>query len=201
MKAQITIMALLLLAAPASFGKKNAVAYEEPHYAMGVAQVNAGTGHGTGYTVNGGVIKGRKSLEVGVIYSEKESRIAGGDFKYRVFLGNLYRIENDNKIYSPYLQYNLMYQKSTSTANSVVELGGENYEIQDEPGTVATMGHFLAFGNKIKVFEHAFVDSSIGLGIYQGSMDQVNGPDTWGVHNGNSGMTFSFKVGFGYRFN
>ena len=154
-----------------------------------------------GFSFSGGIVKGRKSLEVGIIYNDQASRVSGGDFRYRVMLGNLYKIQANNKFYTPYLQYNLMYQKGMSNGAELVQLGGETYQIDSEPGTIATMGHYLAYGNKIKLFERAYIDTSIGLGVYQGSLDHVNGPDTWGIHHENSGFTYSFKVGFGYTFN
>jgi hypothetical protein len=88
-----------------------------------------------------------------------------------------------------------------SYAPDVVELNGQTYEIPTEPGMIATIGHYIAYGNKVKLFGHTYLDSSLGLGFYQGSLDQVNGPDSWGIHNGNSGLTFSFKIGLGYTFN
>jgi hypothetical protein len=201
MKNLVAILAIILLATTTAWGRRNAIKIEDTHYAVNLAQVNTGSGHGPGYSMNGAIIKGRKSLEVGLIYNEQEEKIAGGDFKYRIFLGNLYTLQDENKIYKPYLQYNLMYQKGMSHSSELVQLGGETFEVESEPGTVATMGHYLSFGNKIKLFDRAFFDTSLGLGVYQGSMDPVNGPDTWGIHGENNGMTFAFKIGFGYTFN
>ena len=201
MKARILITSILIIAGSTAFGKKNAVTTVSTHYGIGLAEINSGSGQGAGYSLNGCIIKGRKSLEIGIIYNDRESRISGGDFKYRIMLGRLYRIEDQSKIFMPYLQYNLMYQKSTSYAPDVVKLGEQNYEVPGDPGTIATMGHYLAYGNKIRLFGRAYFDTSLGLGVYQGSMDKVYGPDTWGIHGTNSGFTYAFKIGFGYTFN
>jgi hypothetical protein len=201
MKALAIIIAALILTGTSVFGKKNAVVVENTHYGVGLAQVNSGSGQGAGYSINGSILKGRKSLEVGLIYSDQESKIAGGDFKYRIMLGNIHRIEDQNKVFTPYLQYNLMYQKCMSYAPDFVNLAGEEYEVTGKPGTIATMGHYLEYGNKIRIFGRAYFDTAIGLGVYQGSVDKINGPDTWGIHGTNSGMTYAFKIGFGYTFN
>jgi hypothetical protein len=201
MKASIIITAILLLTATNGFSKKNAVAIDDSHYGIGLSQINTGTGQGIGYGINANVCKGRKSLEVGLLYSDRESKFSGGDFKYKIFLGNIYRVEDQNKLYKPYLQYNLIYQKGTSFSPDQVTLGGATYDIATEPGTVATIGHFLAYGNKIKLIGNTYLDSSFGLGYYMGSIDKVNGPNTIGLHNENGGLTFALKIGFGYTFN
>jgi len=191
----------LLLTSSLVFGKKNAVQIIETHYAVGLSQINSGSGHGVGYTFNGSIIKGRKALEVGLIYNDRESKITGGDFKYRVFLGNLYRIQGNENIFTPYLQYNLVYQKGTSYSPDVVQAGSESYTVPSDPGVISTLGHYFAGGNKLRLFSRAYLDTSLGLGVYQGSMDRINGPETWGIHKENYGFTFAFKVGFGYTFN
>ncbi|MBN1598694.1 MAG: hypothetical protein JW894_10395 [Bacteroidales bacterium] len=201
MNAKAVIIAILLLTTTISFAKKNAVIVQDTYYGVGLSQVNNGSGHGIGYTINANLAKGRKLLEVGLIYSERESKISGGDIKYRIMLGNIYRLKDQDKLYTPYLQYNLMYQKGLSVSSEVVYLGGEEYEVPSDPGTVATMGHYLAYGNKIRLFGRSYLDASVGLGYYIGSVDKADGPDTWGVHSTNGGLTYSFKVGFGYTFN
>jgi hypothetical protein len=201
MKTLAMIIAMILLTITTGFAKKNAKTIDQVHYGAALSQNNNGTGQSKGYTINANVVKGRKSLELGIIYSERESKFAGGDFKYRIFLGNIRRIEDVNKIYKPYLQYNLIYQKGTSYTPDLINLDNATYEVPAEPGVVSTIGHFLAYGNKVKLFGNAYLDSSLGLGIYRGSLNKINGPDTWGVHGTNTGFTYSFKIGFGYTFN
>jgi hypothetical protein len=201
MKALATIVVIILMTATVSYAKKNAVVTETAHYGVGLSQINTGSGHGTGYTINGNIMKGRKFLEIGVIYSERESKFAGGDIKYKVFLGNIQRVKDENKIFKPYLQYNIIYQKGTSCSPDIVTIDDASYEAPADPGTIATMGHYLAYGNKIKLFGNAYFDSSFGLGVYIGSLDKVNGPGTLGIHSTNAGLTYSIKLGIGYIFN
>jgi hypothetical protein len=202
MKAIGLILTLLtLLGQTAVFGEEDEVQVVNTYYHVTVSQINAGTGHGNGYTVSAGLVKGRKSLEVGVIYSEREEKLAGCDVKYRIFLGNAYRLEDVYKVYRPYLQYNMLYQKGISYSPDIMELNGELYEIPTEPGMIATIGHYVGYGNKIRITGRTYLDSSLGFGFYQGSLDKVNGPGTWGIHNTNNGFTFSFKIGVGYTFN
>lgn len=201
MKSISLILTTILLTTNLAFGKKNAVQLMETHYAVNLSQINSGSGHGMGYTFNGNIMKGRKALEVGLIFSERESKISGADFKYRIFLGNVYRIDENQNIFSPYLQYNLIYQKGISYSPDIIELGSESYTIPSEPGIVSTLGHYVSGGNKLRLFSRAYLDTSFGLGLYQGSLDKIDGPGTWGIHKENYGFTFAFKVGLGYTFN
>lgn len=200
MKRLVLISTILLLSSfTLIFGKKNTIQIqEETYYAASIAHIHTGSGHGAGYAFSGIVMRGRKSLEAGFIYSDRESKVAGCDIRYRIMLGNLCSIQQNGRKFIPYLQYNLMYEKGISYASDLVELGSEIYEIPSEPGTVATMGHYLGYGNKIKLFNKTYIDTSIGLGVYQGSLDHLNGPGTWGIHYDNCGFTYSFKIGIGY---
>ena len=183
------------------FGKNYIEQINETHYAVGLSQINTGSGHGAGYTINGSIMRGRKAMEVGLICSEREARISGGDFKYQIMFGNLNRIQSYNKLFVPYVQFNLVYRKGMSYSPEVVKLGTENYSVPSHPGMISTIGHYLAYGNKIRIFNKVYFDSSVGFGFYLGSLDKVNGPGTFGIHYENSGFTYSFKVGFGYAFN
>ncbi len=201
MKANAVILIIFFLSSEQTFGKKNAVEINQTYYGVSFSFINSGSGQSAGYTANGSITKGRTTLEAGLIYCENDIRISGGDFKYRILLGNLYRIQGNDKIFTPYFQYNLNYQNGISYSPDLVQLGSETYTVPSDPGTVSTIGHYLAYGNKIRLFNRAYFDTSFGLGVYQGSLDKVNGPETWGIHKENYGFTFAFKVGFGYTFN
>jgi hypothetical protein len=183
------------------FAKRNAGVTDLAHYGAGLSEINAGTGYGTGYTLSANVVKGRKSLELGIIYSERESKFSGGDFKYRIYLGNISRIENENKLYKPYLQYNLLYENTTSTAPSTVDLGGSNYEIGSDPTVVCMIGHFISYGNKIKFLGNTYIDSSLGFGVYKSSADNNENEGSWAIQGTNENLTYTFKIGLGYTFN
>ena len=199
----LIIIAAVLMTLPTSVqAKRKHIATEvSPYYGIKVEQMTTGSGHGTGYTLNAQVNQGRKALEVGLIYNAKSEKLSGSDLRCKLFLGSPYRVSNSNKAYKPYLQYNVVFQKGLSTGNEVVNLGGVDYEIQQAPGMIATFGHYLGYGNKIQIFDNAYIDSSLGFGVYQGSIDKINGPDTFGYHHNNYGLTYSFKIGFGYTFN
>lgn len=200
MKNLIITLATLLLTITMGFAKRNEGVTDFVHYGAGLSTINAGTGYGTGYTISANVIKGRRSLELGIIYSERESKFSGGDFKYRIYLGNIYRIENENNIYKPYLQYNLLYECATTDAPDIVDLGGTNYEIASDPGVVSMIGHFLSYGNKIRFLGNTYIDSSLGLGVYRGSLGNSDGEGTWAIQGTNTSITYSFKIGVGYTF-
>ncbi len=200
MKTIIAISLILITTSAYLLAEESSEGTSKAYYGFSTSIINTGTGHGIGYTINGNITKGRKSLEVGLIYSDRDSKIGGGDFKYRIFLGNMDRLHSDSKIFTAYLQYNLVYQKGMSCSPEIVSLGDVTYMIESDPGMIATIGHYISYGNKIQVFRNAYFDTSLGFGYYKGSLDKVNGPGTFGIHNENSGFTYSFKIGFGYTF-
>lgn len=199
----IVIIAAMMIALPTAIQakKRNIATEDKANFGFKVEQMTTGSGHGSGYTVNAQLNKGRKGLEVGFIYNNGEEKIAGGDFRYKLYMGSPYRVSSNKKAIKPYLQYNLVYQKGLSSGNELVTIQGIEQAVETEPGMVATVGHYLGYGNKVKLFDRAYIDSSIGFGMYQGSLDKVNGPGTVGYHNNNFGLTYSFKIGFGYTFN
>jgi hypothetical protein len=199
MKRIITITATLFFAVLAGLSQG---IESDALYGVNFSTIYSGSGHGSGYVINGNILKGRKSLEVGLIYKENEQKILGGDFKYKVFLGELGRLNSENTIIKPYLQYNLIYQKATSTEPTVIELGKSTVEIENEdPGLVATMEHYAGMGLQVKIFNNAYLDTSCGLGTYFGSIGKTKTDNTIGIHKDNHGYTVAFKVGLGYRFN
>ncbi|MBN2524002.1 MAG: hypothetical protein JXB24_12075 [Bacteroidales bacterium] len=200
MKALLISTIILSISVTSLFAIDDAGDEVKARYGLAASYIYTGTGHGAGYTVNANVTKGRKLLEAGIIYSERESKISGADIKYRIYLGALDRLNSGNKIFNAYLQYNLVYQKGTSYSPELVTLGDQTYLVNTDPGTIATMGHFIAYGNQVSVMKNLYFDTSLGLGYYIGSLDKVDGPGTWGIHNENSGFTYSFKIGFGYMF-
>lgn len=174
----------------------------DAHLGMNLSTVFSGSGHGSGYAVNGNLTKGRKAIEVGFIYKEKENKITGGDFKYKLFLGELGKINDEKTVLKPYLQYNILYQ--TLTTDEPVSTGIEKSSVivsDNNPGMVATMEHYGGVGLQIKLFHKGYLDTSLGMGTYMGSVSKISTPDAIGIHKKNHGYTISYKVGFGYRFN
>ena len=170
------------------------------YYNIKSGLLTTGSGHGKGYTLNFQINNGRKALEAGVIFNANNHKLSGCDIRYKIYLGSFYRVLSMNKIYKPYLQYNLVFQKGKSTGEEIVSLNGVEYIIQQDPGMIATIGQYLGYGNKITLFNNAYLDSSLGFGIYQGSLDKINEPNTFGYHKDNFGLTYSLKIGFGYIF-
>ena len=200
MKTLKSIVVIFFITSCYLFGEDNSEIVINTYYGISMLLITTGSGHGFGYTINGSISKGRKSLEVGLIYSDRESKIAGGDFKYRLFLSKIDRIQNDQKKYTAYLQYNLVYQKGMSYSPEIVKLGEVTYVVESDSGKVANMGHYISYGNKIQIFRNTYLDASLGFGYYVGSLDKVNGPGTFGIHFQNSGFTYSSKIGIGYSF-
>jgi hypothetical protein len=197
----VTFLAILLTTFTTSFAKRDIDATDHVQYGAGLSQINTGTGYGTGYAISASVLKGRRSLDFGIIYSERESKFSGGDFKYKIFLGNMDRIADADKLYKGYLQYNLLYQRGLSYGPDLIDLGGTSYEVPADQGTVISIGHFLAYGNRIRLFGNSFIDSSLGFGIYTGTFDNSDRLGNWAIQGTDSYFTYSFKIGLGYSFN
>jgi hypothetical protein len=174
----------------------------DPHYGVNVSQIHSGSGHGYGISINTNIQKGRKSLEVGAIYQTRENKIAGADLRYKIFLGHFNEFLVGKKLINPYLQYNLIYQKATVDAPTVVSSNKSTIELPDsKPGIVGTMEHYAALGVQLKLYDSFYIDGSMGIGVYIGTIDKERVSDNFGIHKENHGFTASFKLGIGYRFN
>lgn len=172
------------------------------HYGLNISNIYSGSGHGYGVSINTNVQKGRKSLEIGAIYNPAESRFSGADFRYKVFSGPFNDVIYRRKLLKPYFQYNLIYQHKTIYTPVVLTGLKSTVELSDnEPGVVGTMEHYISLGIQLKLHKCFFMDTSLGVGAYIGSLDKEKGPDTFGIHKENHGYTGSFKIGIGYRFN
>jgi hypothetical protein len=194
------IMVVSFLITTVAINAETEIPQTGAQYGISISYINAGTGHGNGYTLSGIVSQKRKSLEVGLVYSEKERGIAGADIKFRIYAFKFQYLYHSGFSIKPYLQYNILFQKSMSYAPQIMELGGKKYELPVKSGKIATFGHFIAYGSQFWLFKQIYFDTSFGIGIYQGSLDKINGPGTPGKHWENSGITYSFKIGFGYFF-
>jgi hypothetical protein len=170
------------------------------YYVTGISFVTSGSGQGSGISLYAGVGKGRKFMKAGIIFCNHDSKISGGDFEYRLFLGDFTVIQGRDQIISPFLQYNILYQKRISYSPDIISLGEQIYYIESDPGSVATMGHFASLGSTFRIMHRIFVEASLGLGLYIGSVDKVNGQDTCGIHCGNYGFTYTCKIGISYSF-
>jgi hypothetical protein len=198
MNARIQLMGIMVLLSAITFGNNDTLSIKKKNYNFSTAIVNSGSGQGMGYTLGAGINEGRKTFEAGLIFDQRDGKISGASIQYRITLGSQTVINSRTPMFIPYLQYHLLYQKGLSYSADIIELEGKEYILPAEAGVVATMGHYLATGAKIRLLDRLYVDTSIGLGAYFGSMDKVNGPGTWGIHHENNGFTFAYKIGFCY---
>jgi hypothetical protein len=199
-----TIIIVILVAAIPLIAKSQYSKEDEyhSHYGMNVSSINTGSGHGHGVSINTNIQKGNKSLEVGAIFQNSENKISGADLRYKIFVGHFDDLQYRKKIFSPYIQYNLIYRKVTVDAPVVITRDKSTIEIPvSEPGTIATMEHYASLGFQLKLYNRFYFDNTMGLGVYIGSIDKVNKPHGFGLHMDNYGFTGSIKIGLGYRFN
>jgi len=195
----------LILVAAINLTVKSQYSKEEEydsHYGVNVSSINSGSGHGYGISINTNIQKGRKSLEVGAIYQCRENKISGADFRYKIFIGHFEDFLYGKKYISPYFQYNLIYHKATVNTPTVIYRDKSTIELPDaEPGIVGTIEHYASLGFQLKLYNNLYIDNTIGLGVYIGSLYKQIIPDSFGLHRENYGFTASFKIGIGYRFN
>jgi hypothetical protein len=172
------------------------------HYGISMCAISSGSGHGFGISVNTFVFRGGKSLEAGAIYQVREDKISGADIKYKIFLMRNKDFNYGRKSVFPYLQYNLIYHKARACTPVIVTTDKSTIELNGAvPGIIATIEHYASLGFQIKLSDGFYADSNIGLGIYIGSINKQNKPRCPGLHKNNFGLTTSFKIGIGYRFN
>ncbi|UCH15673.1 MAG: hypothetical protein JSV22_06835 [Bacteroidales bacterium] len=172
------------------------------HYGMNISKIYSGSGHGYGITINTNIQKARKSLEVGAIYQTSEDKIAGADIRYKIFFGRFNDFLNGDKLFNPFLQYNLIYRKATVDAPVIVIKNKAAIELSaPTPAVISTIEHYVSLGIQLKIYNRFYFDSSFGLGLYIGYIDKINKPAAIGIHRDNHGFTTSYKLGIGYRFN
>ena len=179
----------------------------EVFYGVNLTQFHTGSGHGSSYVVNTNLQKGRKSLEMGIVYQDDDKRISGGDVKYKVFFGKnaFLNVESDGKgIHTrPYLHYNFIYHSTVAEVPDFVPAGAKKSDLKElpsSPGTIATMEHFTGIGMQLFLAGNFCLDGSMGLGAYIGSLDKYNDPGTIGIHEENQGFVLAFELGLGYKF-
>jgi len=177
------------------------------YYGVNISQFHTGSGHGSSYVFHSNIQKGRRSLDLGMIYQEADKRISGGDVKYKIFLGkNAFPETNeqhDGIHIRPYFHYNCIYQSSRVMTPDVSPTGRKKSafpELPSSPGTIATMEHYAGIGFQVHISQHFCIDMSAGTGAYVGSLDKYNAPSTAGIHKENHGFVFSFEAGMGYKF-
>ena len=176
-------------------------------YGMNVTQFYTGSGHGSAYIMNSNIQKGRKSLEMGMIYQENDKRVSGGNAKYKVYFGrnpwNRSLSKTNSITFKPYIHYNCIYQSSKVNTPDIPPSGSKksNYpELPSSPGTIASMEHYAGIGLQLFVSKNICVDGSMGMGAYIGSLNHTTRPATLGIHNENSGFVLAFDFGIGYIF-
>jgi len=158
------------------------------HYGMNISLIHSGSGYGNGIAINANVQKGRKSLEVGSIFNTSENKIAGADIRYKIFLGHFNDFLNGEKLFSPYFQYNLIYQKSNVNVPVIIIIGKSNIELLDSrPVILTTIEHYVSLGLQIKISKHFYFDSTMGVGIYFGRINKENKSTGFGIHKRNHG--------------
>jgi hypothetical protein len=177
------------------------------YYGLTISGFHTGSSYDSNYAINSNVQKGRRSLEMGIIYQESQNRVSGGGVKYKVYLGKNAFMEKQNArsgiIVKTYLHYNCIYHNTKVTVPHHVPVNSRKSafpELPAPPGTVATMEHYSGFGMQLFISRNICIDASAGLGTYIGSLDKKNAPNTIGIHKDNHGFVLAFEFGLGYRF-
>lgn len=168
--------------------------------------VYTGSGHGSAFVLNTNLRKGRKSLGFGLIYNPIDHRISGVNTKYIIYIGKNTSLDNyDGKMHvtlaKPYIHYSFIYHSKlvNSNCNNSVSIR-EFPKLPSSSGTIASMEHFLGMGVEVGIIKNLHFDGNIGIGTYIGSVNEVNKPETIGIHKENHGFVIEFEFGLGYTF-
>ena len=111
-------------------------------YGVNLTQFHTGSGHGSSYVMNSNIQKGRKLLELGMVYQDQDKRISGGDVKYKVYLGkNAFSNSQSNNsgiTAKPYLHYNCIYHSSKVVTPDFIPPGAKKSTYPELPSTPVT---------------------------------------------------------------
>jgi len=201
MKTKAIITAILLTAALTIQAEENAQS-SEAKYGINMSQSHTNSGHGSNVSFSTNVRKANKSLSVGAIYSETESKISGADIKYKVYLGTPNEFVYKNRKVNTFFQYNCMYQKKTventfGSASSNLKSAGA--EVITNESEISTIEHYVGFGVQVKLMNRMHLEGSMGAGGYFGSVKNTE-MDMTDLPKSNGGYSLSFKIGVGYAF-
>jgi hypothetical protein len=173
---------------------------------MNISRFHTGSGHGSSYVMNTNLQKGRKSLDLGMVYQGDDERISGADVKYKIFLGKNAFVDgksNNGIKLKPYIHYNCIYHSSKVNQPDFIPTGikKSSYpELPSSPGTIATMEHYTGAGLQLFLSTNVCLDASMGFGSYIGSLDKINSTGTLGIHKENHGFVLAFEFGLGLKF-
>lgn len=207
LKALFQIIFLLLLFFLFTEGRSQDKNGDNVYFGMNVNQFQSGSGHNSSLVMKSTLQKGRRSIELGMMYESENTRVSGADLKYKHFLGQRASIEHFQKDKAiklkPYIHYSCIYHSAKVNTPDFIPQGSKKSmypELPSSPGTVATMEHFTGLGMQVYLSANVCLDSSIGLGTYIGSVDHINTPKTIGIHKENHGYVLAVEFGLGYKF-
>ncbi|GEM_PF-2313551 len=176
-------------------------------YGSNFAQSFHSTSYNSNFIVSLNMVQGRRTLELGIIVDNRDI-VSGAEFVHKFYLNknlghNEYNFSNYN--IRPYLIYNLIYHRATSNTqlmNNLIIDGESTINLMnlEEPEKVTTIEHYIGFGLEKDIVNNLFISVNGGIGIYLGKNNDNNKIDSSIKQHQENGMTWTTKLGFGYRF-
>jgi hypothetical protein len=169
-------------------------------YGFNFSAVNSGSGHGSNLVLNFVALDNKKAMEFGAIVRPDNIRPKGAEFKYKFYLGK-HDYYLKHMMIRPFIMYNCLYQNEITREPKVLETVSGPLVIPDnQAGTVSTMEHYIGTGLFFRFLNNFYINSSIGAGVYLGSVSKLDTPKTIGIHKINSGWTGTAKLSVGILF-
>jgi hypothetical protein len=171
------------------------------NYGAGISVSHSGSGHGTNMVFSILTQNNFKGMEFGVSFSPENMKLKGGEFKYKAFTGKFDHYFG-NTLFRPYFVYDFMYNMEKSFEPDVFYYKDEAFYMEDpDGGKIATMEHYAGMGMHMMFSNKFFIESSLGLGAYLGSISKLSDPGWLGFHEVNHGFTTTMKFSMGIMLN
>jgi len=164
---------------------------ERTRYGVELNQFITGSGFASGTEIYITAIPDhKKSISLGLYFCTEQKRITGITIHHERALT---RYPN-NKMVVPYAFYNMIYRRTRTREVLADKNLGDNYV------TYKSIEHHLGIGIRICMVKDLYFNSSIGYGVYLGSIRRPEPDRLTGELAGKNGFGAIAKVGFAYVF-
>lgn len=194
------LIIILFISAVIQIQKGQSQPYIPMQYGFNVSASNSGSGHGSNVVLNFMALDNYKAIEFGAIIRPDNFLPKGAEFKYKFFFGkNDYFL--NNVLVRPFAMYNCLYQNETTYEPIQIETVSGLLVIPDnKAGTISTMEHYIGTGLFVRFLNNFYINSSVGAGVYFGSLSKIETPQSLGIHKVNRGWTGTMKMSIGLLF-
>jgi hypothetical protein len=191
MKTLLTVTLVSMMIISGIYGQTSGTLHRT-RYGLELNQFITGSGFASGTEIYFTVIPDhKKNISLGLYFCPELKRITGITIHHERVIGK-YAI---HKMIVPYAFYNLIYRRTRSKEVLANKDFGDYYV------TYKSIEHHLGIGIRISMAKNVYFNSSLGYGVYLGSIKKPSEPDPLsGEVTGKNGFGAIAKVGFAYTF-